>query len=86
MEDVNDCQYDYYGTQVASCDNNGCVEVSQVNANGEIGNQLIFQAHEGPAWAVAWAHPKYENVLATCGYDNKVKLWKREQTGYQLAF
>jgi hypothetical protein len=37
-EDVNDCQYDYYGTQVASCDNNGCVQVSQVSANGEIGS------------------------------------------------
>ncbi len=23
-----------------------------------------------------WAHPKYENILATAGYDKKIKLWK----------
>lgn len=23
-----------------------------------------------------WAHPKYENILATCGYDKKIKIWK----------
>ncbi len=32
--------------------------------------------HAGPAWQVAWAHPKYESVLATCGYDKKIKIWK----------
>lgn len=25
---------------------------------------------------MAWAHPKYENVLASCGYDRYVKVWK----------
>ena len=23
-----------------------------------------------------WAHPKYENLIATCGYDKKIKIWK----------
>ena len=23
-----------------------------------------------------WAHPKYENLLATSGYDKKIKIWK----------
>lgn len=23
-----------------------------------------------------WAHPKYENVIATCGYDRLVKIWR----------
>jgi protein transport protein SEC13 len=32
--------------------------------------------HVGPAWQVQWAHPKYENLLATCGYDKKIKIWK----------
>ena len=37
-----------------------------------------FQAHSGPIWQVAWAHPKYESVVATCGYDGLVKVWKRD--------
>lgn len=32
-------------------------------------------------WQVSWAHPKYESVVATCGYDNKVKVWKRDPNG-----
>lgn len=28
QESINDCQYDYYGTQVASCDNNGIIQIS----------------------------------------------------------
>lgn len=27
---------------------------------------------------MAWAHPKYESVVATCGYDSYVKVWKRD--------
>ena len=30
----------------------------------------------GPAYSIAWAHPKYGNVLATCGYDHSVKVWQ----------
>lgn len=37
---------------------------------------IITISHVGPAWQVQWAHPKYENLLATCGYDKKIKIWK----------
>jgi len=30
---------------------------------------------------VQWAHPKYENILATAGYDKKIKLWKEGKQG-----
>ena len=29
--------------------------------------------HEGPVWQVAWAHPKFGSILASCSYDRKVK-------------
>lgn len=29
--------------------------------------------HEGPVWEVAWAHPKFGNLLASCSYDRKVR-------------
>jgi protein transport protein SEC13 len=36
-------------------------------------SRLVKHAHrhEGPVWQVAWAHPKFGNILASCGYDCK---------------
>eukprot|EP00960_Hanusia_phi_P060861 764653-Hanusia_phi.AAC.3 len=36
-------------------------------------------AHEGPIWQVAWAHPKFGSILASCSYDRKVCVWKEVQ-------
>ena len=36
----------------------------------------IQTAHLGPCWQVAWSHPKYESLVATCGYDRFVQVWK----------
>jgi protein transport protein SEC13 len=33
-------------------------------------------SHDGPVWAVAWSHPKWGPLLASCGYDGRVLLWK----------
>jgi WD40 repeat protein len=38
----------------------------------------------GPVWQVAWAHPKYGHILASCSYDGKVLIWK-EQPGQGAA-
>ena len=78
---INDCQFDYYGTQVASVGSEGCLQISSVR--DDLGQQQqnpgsTFKAHEGPIWQVAWAHPKYESVVATCGYDGFVNVWKRD--------
>ncbi|KAG8814127.1 GTPase-activating protein S13 [Serendipita sp. 399] len=37
--------------------------------------------HTGPVWQVAWAHPKYGSILASCSYDGKVLIWKETSTG-----
>lgn len=37
--------------------------------------------HTGPVWQVAWAHPKYGSILASCSYDGKVLIWKESTTG-----
>ena len=42
-------------------------------------NQAVFQAHDGPVWRVRFAHPRFESLLASCGYDNKVKIWRKDQ-------
>jgi protein transport protein SEC13 len=30
-------------------------------------------------WQVAWAHPKFGHILASCSYDGKVIIWKEQQ-------
>lgn len=36
---------------------------------------IIFR-HTGPVWQVAWAHPLFGSILASCSYDRKVIVWK----------
>ena len=35
---------------------------------------------------VAWAHPKYGNVLASCSYDRSVIIWKEQDGAWVKAF
>lgn len=32
--------------------------------------------HEGPVWEVAWAHPKFGVLLASCSYDRQVIIYR----------
>lgn len=36
-------------------------------------------------WQIAWAHPKFGNLLASCSYDRKVIIWK-ETNGQWLKY
>jgi len=55
-----------------------------VNIN-EMQNDVLC-SHEGPVWQLAWAHPVYGSVLATCGYDKKVILWKEQESGWTKIY
>ena len=35
-----------------------------------------LKGHEGPVWQVAWAHPRFGNILASCSYDRRVFIWQ----------
>lgn len=37
---------------------------------------MIMSRHLGPAWQISWAHPRYGNILASCGFDHKINIWK----------
>ncbi|KAG6381323.1 WD40 repeat-like protein [Boletus reticuloceps] len=45
----------------------------------ETNAHMLSSSHTGPVWQVAWAHPKFGNILASCSYDGQVIIW-REQT------
>ena len=46
----------------------------KINKLGSISDKSC--RHEGPVWEVCWAHPKFGVILASCGYDRKVIIWK----------
>lgn len=40
---------------------------------------LSKKAHQGPCFMLAFANsPQHDALLATCGYDGYVKVWRQE--------
>lgn len=37
-------------------------------------------------WQVAWAHPMFGNILASCSYDRKVIIWKEENGAWDKMY
>lgn len=35
-----------------------------------------FKAHDAPVLQLAWSHPEYSNLLASCSYDRSVRIWE----------
>ena len=70
----HDAQMDYYGKRLATASSDRTVRVFDVAGQQQ---QLIaeLKGHEGPVWQVAWGHPKFGSLLATCSYDRKVIIW-----------
>ncbi|XP_075147864.1 nuclear pore and COPII coat complex component secretory 13 [Haematobia irritans] len=72
---IHNAVLDYYGMHLATCSSDGSVKIFDVKN----GNQVLvadLKGHQGPVWQVAWAHPKFGNILASCSYDRKVIVWK----------
>ena len=41
----------------------------------------IYNSHDGPVWQIVWGHPKFGSILASCGFDRKVRIWKEIKQG-----
>lgn len=82
---LHSVQLDYYGQRVAGASADGTVHIWSV-ADGQQKQAGVCKGHEGPVWKVVWAHPKFGSVVASCGYDMKVIIWKEVQPGnWQIA-
>ncbi len=82
---IHDAQFDFYGRRVATCSSDRVVKVFQVEA-GERGEDRYaltgeIAQHEGPVWQVAWAHPQFGSLLASCGYDRRVVVAREAGAG-----
>ncbi|KAL6792404.1 nuclear pore complex, component sec13 [Trichoderma sp. SZMC 28013] len=74
---IHDAVLDYYGRKLATCSSDRTIKIFEIEGETQ---RLVetLKGHEGAVWCVAWAHPKYGNILASAGYDGKVFIWKEQ--------
>jgi len=76
---IHDSQLDYYGRKLATASSDRTIKVWDV-AGDSYALAATLSGHDGPVWQVAWAHPMFGVLLASCSYDGKV-LIHRESPG-----
>ncbi|DAZ93178.1 TPA: hypothetical protein N0F65_003061 [Lagenidium giganteum] len=73
----HDAQLDYYGKRLATCSSDRTIKVYDVTGDVQ-NNEQMLTGHEGPVWQVAWAHPRFGVLLASCSYDGKVIIYREQ--------
>eukprot|EP00761_Pharyngomonas_kirbyi_P013569 gb/GECH01013598.1/.p1 GENE.gb/GECH01013598.1/~~gb/GECH01013598.1/.p1 ORF type:complete len:509 (+),score=132.06 gb/GECH01013598.1/:1-1527(+) len=72
---IHDVAFDFYGRRIATCSSDQCLSVWDYEG-GEWRLHYQWKAHKGSVWRVAWAHPEYGQILASCSYDRSVVIWE----------
>lgn len=72
---IHDAVLNYYGRRLATCSSDKTIKIFEVEGDS---HRLVetLRGHESAVWCVAWAHPKYGEILASCSYDGKVCIWR----------
>uniref|UniRef100_A0A1D1YSP1 Protein SEC13 n=1 Tax=Anthurium amnicola TaxID=1678845 RepID=A0A1D1YSP1_9ARAE len=75
---VHDVAMDYYGKRLATASSDNTIKIIAVTSGSSFSSQHLatLSGHQGPVWQVAWAHPKFGSILASCSYDGRVIIWK----------
>ncbi|XP_031499144.1 protein transport protein SEC13 homolog B-like [Nymphaea colorata] len=77
---VHDVAMDYYGKRLATASSDTTIKIFGLSSSsGSTSSQQLLatlSGHQGPVWQVAWAHPKFGPILASCSYDGRVIIWK----------
>ncbi|KAJ9107739.1 hypothetical protein QFC21_001200 [Naganishia friedmannii] len=76
---IHDAQLDYYGKRLATCSSDRTVRVFNVVDGKASGEGVVLKGHTGPVWQVAWGHPSFGTILASCSYDSRVYVWKEKE-------
>ena len=74
-EDICDIEIDFYGRKLAIGSSTGKIFIYD-NLNGNYSKISEVSAHIGPIFKLSWSHPSFGPILASCGFDKKVNLYK----------
>ena len=64
--------------KLATCSSDRTIKIFDAVNGHEL---ATLTSHEGPVWQVAWAHPKFGTLLASCSYDGAVIIHKQHDNG-----
>lgn len=79
---IHDAVLDYYGKRLATASSDKTIKIFDIDGQE---HRLVetLVGHDGPVWQVAWAHPKFGSILASCSYDGKALIWKEHPESQQ---
>ena len=77
---IHDCAWDYYARRLATASSDRTVKIWAVDG-GAHALEATLTGHDGPVWEVAWAHPQYGAVLASCSYDGTARVYREDRPG-----
>lgn len=74
---VHDVAYDHYSKRLATCSSDHKIKVwSDTGSEWKLDAEL--EGHRGAVWKLAWAHPEFGQVIASCSLDQdqQVIIWE----------
>ncbi|SCZ90100.1 BZ3500_MvSof-1268-A1-R1_Chr1-3g01776 [Microbotryum saponariae] len=85
VDSIHDAQLDYYGRRLATGSSDRTIRLFEVEGDDRYRLVDTLRGHDGPIHALAWAHPSFGSILASCSFDGKVFVWK-ENDGPQKGW
>ncbi|CAE7101963.1 unnamed protein product [Rhizoctonia solani] len=74
---ITDTVYDYYGLKLATGGIDQKIKIWKLNELTGVWSMVDeWKAHDAPVSKIAWAHPEFGNLIASCSYDRTVKIWE----------
>jgi len=78
---IHDISYDYYGKRIATCSSDQQIKIWDWGVNNTWQCTAKWKAHLGSVWKVAWAHPEFGQILASCSVDRTICIWEEPKEG-----
>ncbi|KAK2162204.1 hypothetical protein LSH36_102g09008 [Paralvinella palmiformis] len=72
---IHDVAYNYHGRRMATCSSDQYVKIWDL-VDGDWKCTASLKTHTGSVWRVAWAHPEFGQVIATCSFDRTASIWE----------
>ena len=82
---VNSIKLNQTCDKIATCGNDYKINIfslDKIKKNNDkcLESELVNNGHEQSIWDLSFSHPSLGNYLASCGYDNKLIIWKENES------
>ena len=82
---LNSIKFNNTCEKIATCGNDYKINIfsfDKIKKNNDniIESELINNGHEQSIWDLSFSHPSLGKYLASCGFDNKLIIWKENES------